>query len=162
MAGDVQAAESHLRQAHELEPNSPTFRTGLGLVLIYLDRKSDAQEILATGLREQPRREFWHVVGRILSHILRQEPEAAHELLEEDLRRDAETDMLYSWLLADCYASLGDTGEAIAWLEHAVDGGFWNHRFFRATDPLLEDLRGSQEFDELMAKAEAGWESIPK
>ena len=76
------------------------------------------------------------------------------------LKGDAKTDMLYSWLLADCYAMLGDTQISIEWLRNAVDGGFWNYPFLHRMDPLLSDLRSHQDFDVLMMKAQAGWKSV--
>jgi tetratricopeptide (TPR) repeat protein len=160
MEGDFEGAESFVRRANELEPDAPMFRTALGLVLIFLGRKSDARGVLEAGHTERPRREVWHIVGRILHHILCQEPEAASQLLDDDLKQDAKTDMLYSWLLADCYAMLGDLEASLDWLGNAVDGGFLNYQFFRHMDPLLSSLRGREDFDLLMTRLRDRWRSV--
>lgn len=160
MHGDLEEAESFLRRAHNLEPNSPTFRTGLALVLIYLERNRDAQGLLEAGEAEEPRREVWHVVGRILFHILNQMPETATELLDDDLKADAKSDMLYAWLLADCFALLGDPETSLEWLRTAIEGGFWNPSFFKETDTVLADLRSREEFESLLTTAHTHWKSI--
>ena len=44
--------------------------------------------------------------------------------------------------------------EALALLEHAVDGGFLNHAFLAHRDPLLAPLRGHPRFQAVLALAE--------
>lgn len=161
MEGDFEAAETFVRRAHELQPDAPTFRTALGLFLVYLGRESDALTILKAGELEDPRREVWHVVGRILNCILQGERDGALNLLcDEDLQGDAKTDMVYAWLLADCYALLGDTEAALEWLERAVDGGFLNYPFLRHMDPLIAILETDEGFPPLMTKARDRWRSL--
>ncbi|NIP51517.1 MAG: tetratricopeptide repeat protein [Phycisphaerae bacterium] len=162
MDGEFEEAVTFLRRAHELEPDAPIFRTALALALIYLGRNSEAQSILKAGRKEEPRREVWHIIGRILDHILCDERAAASELLDDDLKEDAKTDMLYSWLLADCYALLGDADSSIEWLGNAIRGGFLNYPFFYNMDPLISDVRNKRDFDLLMTKAQAGWESVER
>ncbi len=84
----------------------------------------------------------------------------ARQFLTEDLRDDARTDMLFSWLLAECYALLGESDEAVEWLRNAVDGGFLNPRFFSKVDPFLEPIRGLAEFHELMEQLERRWAAL--
>lgn len=78
----------------------------------------------------------------------------------EDLRNDARSDMLFSWLLAECYALLGELDEAVEWLRNAVDGGFLNPRFFSEVDPFLEPIRALPEFQELMEQLEQRWTTL--
>ena len=103
---------------------------------------------------------MWSIVGNVFYEMLSENPDAALRLISDELKRDAKTDMFYSWLLADCYAMLGQKEEAIDWLENAVRGGFWNYQFFRHIDPMLSNLRDLDSFDKLMSETREKWRSI--
>ena len=65
----------------------------------------------------------------------------------------AEKDKEISWNLADCFAAVGETEQALRWLGNAVELGFVNHRFFSTRDPFLAPLRNDPRFEAVMAKA---------
>ena len=68
--------------------------------------------------------------------------------------------MLFSWLLAECYALIGDREEAIQWLRNAVDGGFLNPPFFSEIDPFLQPIREDPGFHELMVHLGKRWATL--
>ena len=55
------------------------------------------------------------------------------------------------YYLSTKYAILGDKSGSIRCLQKAVDKGYYNYTFMN-TDPLLELIRGTQEFDQILEK----------
>ncbi len=160
MEGDFDEAEYYARKAHQLDESVALYRTGLGLIVLFLNRQSEAIALLEPLHGTGPRKEVWHIVGQILYCALSGKADEARSLIDEDLKADAETDMMYAWLLADCYALLGESRLAVAWLRQAMNGGFLNYPFICYMDPLLANLPDEEEFASLMSGVRARWRSI--
>lgn len=47
-----------------------------------------------------------------------------------------------------------ETARALRLLEHAVDRGMYPHRFYAEYCPFMAPLRGSPDFDRIVAKAQ--------
>ena len=54
----------------------------------------------------------------------------------------------------------GVAGEALDWLENAVNRGFLNYPFLSEYDPFLENIRGERRFKDLMERVKHEWENI--
>ena len=66
----------------------------------------------------------------------------------------AESDEYWSYLMAAAYAMVGETDQALDWLEHAVRVRGWvDYVYFTRHDRFLQRLRQSPRFQELMAFA---------
>ena len=160
MKGDLDQAESHVRRAHDLQPDSLMFKIGLGLVLINKGDSAAAREVLASGYSEESKREAWHIIGRVIYHAAGGEKTEALQLIDHDLLQDARSDMLYSWLLADSYAVLDETASALEWLGNATGGGFLHVPFLRKRDRMLVSLHDNEEFQKLLNEAETVMENL--
>ena len=69
-------------------------------------------------------------------------------------RAMAESDEYWTYLMAGAYALVGETDQALSWLEHAVRVRGWiDHVYFTRHDRFLETLRSAPRFHELMASA---------
>ena len=67
----------------------------------------------------------------------------------------AESDEYWSYLMAAAYALVGETDEALRWLEHVVEVRGWvDHVYFTRHDRFLEHLRPTRRFQELMTFAQ--------
>jgi hypothetical protein len=55
--------------------------------------------------------------------------------------------------LAEAYAMAGDAARALALFEQAVDSSFYPYQFFSSYCPFIQPLRGSPEFERILAKA---------
>jgi tetratricopeptide (TPR) repeat protein len=58
--------------------------------------------------------------------------------------------------IAAAYAALHEPGEAISWVEVAMDDGFPCYPYF-ARDPNLDSLRGVRRFDDVMSQLHEQW-----
>ncbi len=56
--------------------------------------------------------------------------------------------------MAEIHAIQGNKAEAYKWLQKAIDAGWRNYRW-AMTDPLLENLRGDDEFKQMIADVKA-------
>ena len=56
--------------------------------------------------------------------------------------------------LAEVFGLAGDVPRALELFEQAVDTSFYPHLFFAAYCPFLGPLRGTPEFERILAKAE--------
>lgn len=144
-------AESSFREALTLDPEVPNFRTGYAQSLVAQGKRREATEVLAA-LEEQQPTHAWTVLGLILRHALDGNRERALGLISEELREAMSTDMLYAWMLAERYALIGETHDALRFLETAIEGGFWNYELL-VSDPLLAGLRTEPGYGRLIALA---------
>jgi hypothetical protein len=74
-------------------------------------------------------------------------------------RAMAGSDEYWAYLMAGAYALVGETGQALSWLEHAVKVRGWiDYVYFTRHDRFLESLRPARRFQELMASARERYE----
>ncbi len=90
--------------------------------------------------------------GLFLKYALLGKNEQALNAVTEDLRTAAWWDDHWSLVMADGYALVGELDDALLWLDHAIDYGYWSVRFLQC-EPFLENLRSDERFDALVEKA---------
>ncbi len=64
--------------------------------------------------------------------------------------------------IADGYALIGQTDEALRWIRMAMNHGFINYPFLAAYNPLLANVRSDPRFPPLMLEVKARWEALGK
>jgi hypothetical protein len=70
----------------------------------------------------------------------------------------AESDEYWAYLMASSYELVGETDQALGWLDHAVTVRGWIDYVFTRHDGFLESLRTTPQFQELMASARARYQ----
>ena len=63
--------------------------------------------------------------------------------------------------IAEAYAMLGEKPSAVRALRTSIEGGFFSYPYF-VTDPLLEGLRGDDDFQRLLTAARQRHEAFKK
>jgi tetratricopeptide (TPR) repeat protein len=148
MSGDLDAALLAVRSWVDWTAD-PLSRLWLGIICAYAGRQEEAcdlfRQLAAAGA------EPIHRMGTIYGAALRRDREAFCGALADSSMLDiGRTDKEFSWWFADCNALMGDTGEAVRWLENIIDLGVVNHRFFAESDPFLAPLRTDLRFQVVM------------
>ena len=68
----------------------------------------------------------------------------------------------FLWLLARAFALLGDSQRALERAQQAVEAGFIRHPRLIELDPLLEPLRGTPEFERILARMRADQQEMAR
>jgi len=93
--------------------------------------------------------------GKALSDGIRRQRAKGLEMLrgvEQQISNRGVGDPEAVYKIAQAYAALGDVPSGLRTLRTSVENGFFSFPYFTA-DPLLNPLRGSEEFTGLMALA---------
>ena len=151
--GDPEGALPSHRRAVELDPRSTICRVCEAVALVaagretaataqfeWLERQPADDSLAAVAVRF--RRGLTGIRAAVLSP-----PRAAERAM-------AESDEYWSYLMASAYALVGESDQALDWLEHAVRVRGWvDHVFFSRHDKFIGSLRSDRRFHELMASA---------
>ncbi len=159
MEGRLDDASELLQSSYTKNLQNPGVRLLYGQSLAMSGRNDDAFAVFDALLYDMPDSPFAQV-GDFYRRALRGEGSDAKQSVSEETRKVLRSDMQYSWMLAQCYALIGDTRNGMSWLQNAADRGFVNFPLLSATDPLLANLRGESEFSELMRAVEQRWKSL--
>jgi serine/threonine protein kinase/Flp pilus assembly protein TadD len=158
LGGDAsRAVPSHLR-AIELDPRSTICRVCAGVALVAAGREADAA-VQFEWLERQPQEDALAALGRRFRRGLAGDRAAVLSPLGAAERAMARSDEYWAYLMAGAYALVGETGQALGWLEHAVTVRGWiDYVYFTRHDRFLESLRPIRQFQELMAGARERYE----
>jgi eukaryotic-like serine/threonine-protein kinase len=151
--GDAAGALPSHRRAVELDPRSTICRICAAVAMVAARRDTEASTQFEW-LERQPTGDWLAAVGvrfrRGLTGIraaVLSPPSPAERVM-------AESDEYWSYLMAAAYAMVGETDQALDWLEHAVRVRGWvDYVYFTRHDRFLERLRQSPRFQALMAFA---------
>jgi serine/threonine protein kinase/Flp pilus assembly protein TadD len=154
LGGDApEAIPSHLR-AIELDPRSTICRVCAGVALVAAGREAEAADQFEW-LQRQPEEDSLAALARRFRHGLAGDRAAVCSPPGVAERAMAESDEYWAYLMAGAYALVGETDQALGWLEHAVTVRGWiDYVYFTRHDRFLESLRPTRQFQELMASAQ--------
>jgi serine/threonine protein kinase/tetratricopeptide (TPR) repeat protein len=142
-----------LEQGARVEPHHPLIRTFQAVVLGRRGDTAEAVRVLREVLEEHPTMDG--IRPLLAQQLIKQgDADAAREQLTERVREAADADHDIAYWLATAYAMLGERGDALRWLERAVELGNENRTWFES-DPNWEGLREDPRFVALMRRIEA-------
>jgi TolB-like protein len=148
--GNIEEALSRLRGwIQKMNQESPLMLWWLGHVAALAGREDEAIEVFDTGARMETG--LFSELCALGRGALRDDHNNVFEILATtSLRQVARTDEVYPYFLAMCLTRVGETEEALQWLERAVLWGFTNHRFFSELNRFFKPLRDDARFQRLM------------
>lgn len=154
--GDLERGCKRLLNSHEMNPENPITTFVYGQVLAMSSRNDEAEKVFVS-LDEFVPDSFFSQLGKFYIHALHHDRDAALEVANDELRQEAETDLQYSWSMAQCYALINELDDSIQSLENAMEYGFWNYPLFSERDPLLAPIREHERFPALMDDLKQKW-----
>jgi len=159
MGGEFADALPSFDEAIKLDPGNAMLLWCRGQALALCQHKIEAiaqfKEIETTHTGH-----FFAQSAALMRAALTGDPKAAELAATEELKEIAGCDPHYSWNMAECYALLGDSASAVAWLEKASDKGFINYPMISRWDPLLASIRHSPAYDDLIDRIRERWENF--
>jgi tetratricopeptide (TPR) repeat protein len=159
MEGRFADAPEPFRQAVEMDPLNPVLRMGWGQALAMAGRRGDAYRVYDALASDLPGN-FFAEIGRFQRLALAGDREGALAIATDEVLALAGDDLQYAWMAAQCYAMVGETRSAVAWLERAIRHGCGNYPLLARTDPLLENVRGDAGFQRLVDELKPRWQAL--
>jgi len=144
--------------AREAYPSDPFVEGVYGLALALNHQPEEAAEVIREAFG--PRLDMIARGYKALGCAFENDREGVLELLNQDYQRWAEKDFQYSEWAAQALAQVGESEQALDWLENSVERGNINHPFFSEYDPFLANLRSHSRFAELMKRVKTEWENF--
>jgi hypothetical protein len=77
-----------------------------------------------------------------------------------ELKEAAKWDDLYSLWMAETYAIINETDQALEWLKNAIKYGIIHYPFLNEYNPFLENIRRDPRFKKLMEQVKYEWENF--
>jgi serine/threonine protein kinase len=158
-AGDFAGAVARWRALYERYPSVVYAPFSYGMALIYNGEGDAALELIEKTAADHPENAVAKV-GLVLMHAVRGDKSGVDAQMTPDFAKVLERDYSFAHHVAGAFALLGDTDEALKWLETAVAAGLINYPMYAHHDPLLESIRGDERFEELMARVKRDWEAF--
>jgi non-specific serine/threonine protein kinase len=158
--GDPERGIPWLARAHEMEPGNPITSIAYGQALAMAEQRTEACQVL-DGIQEHVPDSFFAAFGQAFSLALQSRHEDARRAITPEVIENSRHDLQYSWMLAQCFALLGQLDDACEWVENAVHKGFWNYPLLKERDTLLAPLRHDSRYDALMEETKAKWLHFP-
>jgi TolB-like protein/thioredoxin-like negative regulator of GroEL len=155
LEGNLAAAVEPYRQMFEMDAGNPMARLFYVWVLLINGRSEAIPAIVESfplEVRDTVPARLAFLLAASLGDGVRLQAPGAH------VEAAAAASDVFARLLAGAYARAGDTGNAIRWLEVAVDRGFINHPFLTRVDPSLVNLRAEPRFQQIMESVRERWE----
>jgi eukaryotic-like serine/threonine-protein kinase len=141
-----------------LVPEFAMLRWDLAISLIQDDRMEDARWVLDAA----PDEKVPTIAGRLCLFLklgLDGRQTAALGCIGEHLLTCAWNVEYWSWLVAECYAFVGDQERALDWLENASRRGFVHHPYL-STNRVFRPFHGNPRFEDLMGRIKTTWEQM--
>lgn len=156
LEGRYADALPHYRRFLEMDPNNPFAIWTWNYVLLRNGRVDTASETVHE-LNFRHAGSILAQLGTALFHGVCAEPEAAREVLTDELRAAARNTELLSRELTHCLALSGETEDALNWLENTVRIGNINYPFWSQHNEWVDSIRGNSRFDAIMRVVEREW-----
>ena len=157
--GAYEEALRWTQRSVDLDPANLTSRMMHAHALAANGRVEDAKGVLFAIAREEPTM-AWARMACAMRFALSGEREEMHTSITPDLREAAQSDEIFSWWLADCYALAGERQSALDSVERMIELGVFNYPFLAKHEPFLRSLHGEPRFAELLERARKAWDAF--
>jgi serine/threonine protein kinase/tetratricopeptide (TPR) repeat protein len=158
-AGKLDRALTLSHSLFEMYPDMPYCGLIYAVALISSDHTEAAITVVDQTAAVDPDNAVTKV-ALVLKGAVQQDRAATSALMTPDFIKTCQRDCTFALHLAGAFALLGDTDEALHWLDTAVKAGFINYPVIAEHDPLLANLRGEERFKQLMVSVKKKWEEF--
>lgn len=150
-------AQNVIERAIQQDPTAQHLQTFLALTLYYQADYQKASSSLQLGFQGMNYQPLSHAVKAMIQARTGKFDEALGEV-ELEVKPAVGGNASMMTAVAAIYSLLGRKGEAITWLEKAVESGYREYPWI-VNDPNFSGLKGDERFDSLMFKLKGLWEA---
>jgi tetratricopeptide (TPR) repeat protein len=155
--GNYDLAAEHLRKVYIMVPHVPMYQFWYALSLAYSKRFQESLSILEIDTGEASSEDIFKTLSKFLRASLRGEKDTFSRLQTPDVLRTMKRDLQGSYHTASFYSFLGQSNDALDWLENAINRGFYAYPLMEV-DPFLDNIRRGERFKKLMERVKYEWE----
>ena len=146
--GDIPGAVLQFRKILEVDAQNNFAITGLAQTYMDAGDLANARKTLERG-RPQDRKRYETRLTWVLLLALEGRKEEAAKEIDPELTKYCQSFVWTTLPMAEFYAVVGDTSQALTWLERAVSNGDERVEWFRR-DPLLANLHRLPRFQQIL------------
>jgi len=155
--GKFDASIKEFDKALQLDEQNMFIRFWQARSLTYTRRFEEARRLSDIIEKESPGT-IWAGLASFHRYALENKKAEALRIDSGDFKKLVRDDESFPIWMAESYALLGETTEAVERLKNAVDWGFINYPFLMENDPFLTNIRGEPRFKKLMERVKCEWE----
>jgi serine/threonine protein kinase len=160
-AGRLDSSAREARAVEQLAERTAVTRYFAAWHLLMAGERDEATRILTDLVALLPGTAFamWGSLSSFFLAALDGRDEAVTHITPQ-LEEAAHSNEYAALFLAEAFALLRRTGDAVRWLRLTVACGFVNYPFLAERDPFLETIRNDVAFQDLMAEVRQRWEAF--
>jgi len=158
--GDIPNAVLQFKKILEVDAQNNYAITKLARTYMYAGDLAMARRTLERGRPQDRKRYETRLAWALLLALEGRKKEAAKEI-DPELTKYSQGLVWATLPMAEFYAVMGDTSQALAWLERAVSNGDERVEWFRR-DPLLVNLRDLPRFQQILESTAYRRQQRPK
>jgi hypothetical protein len=160
--GRFEAALACVRVALRLDPVNAMVRGWAVYLMARGGRLDEARLLLDEWGTDTPEHPLVHVITGLLYAFEGRHTESSSlfgkVVADKEMRSAMRSDSVGILWGAEWYVMIGETDEAIEWLEHGLGLGFINYPLLAEKDRVLAGLHGDSRFQRLMERLKKEWE----
>jgi len=158
-AGNIENAIHYSEQAVFIDLSDAIVNVIYAYLLAAGNRSDEAVKILRK-LEKAGEDNYYIKLYAFVTYAAAGKEEHARKHLTGNVKVKATGDLVDALYVAEGFAMLGYTEEAINWIERAIELGNLNYPFISEHNPFLEKIRNEVRFKEVMNMLKAKWERI--
>lgn len=159
MEGDLDAALRSVDHLDELDPGNRLAGFYRSHLLAWQGRLEEANRESERIVMEDPGEPIGQTARFLVLGLLGRHEEA-RGMFTPPAMEVCWGDFHLPWIVAETQAAIGDTNEALRWLERAVERGLFNYPLLARDDPFLAPLRDEPRFVGLLDRVRKRWEDF--
>jgi TolB-like protein/Tfp pilus assembly protein PilF len=146
------------RRMYETDPDNPYGQWSYAYFLAQAGRSHEAFGLLDLLMRNVPNMAFGRI-ARFFKAALEGNRDEATASVSQELESWASWDDAGSLWMADCYALVDETAQALEWMGNAIRLGFINYPHF-SLDRFLDGMRDDKRFQQIKERVKHEWENF--
>ncbi len=157
--GDGEQAVKGIYDWLHFEPQNPAAVYFYALALVYAGRLEEATMMIDEHVHSDWPDTFTKS-SLLIKYAVKKDVNKIKKLVTGDYEKTVRTDTQITYFTSVMYVVAGMQNAALDLLEQAVHQGFINYPLMSALDPILDAIRGEEQFKKLMKRVKHEWEKF--
>lgn len=153
---DYSAARNELKRILKSYPHYDFVHTWIALIDFYQRDLVLAKKSIQKGLNSEDYVTVSHAIAAMI-YAKEGDLDKALSEVELEVKPHVKTDASLAVAVAAVYALIGQKGNAVIWLQKALDWGYFQYVWIQ-NDPNFQNLKGDERFDSLMQELHNRWQ----